>query len=80
MPINKTNDNEFENRNLKFKNSSIYPTDDDTIVHSLRLHKKRKLAMDNYFKQQGLNLNTGIRQVLYTWMDQNEIKPPKEQN
>ena len=44
------------------------------------LHKKRKLAMDNYFKQQGLNLNTGIRQVLYTWMDQNEIKPPKEQN
>ena len=74
MPIKgKETQDEYENRDLPRKNASHFPIDDDWVVHSLRLHKTRKEALQRHFKQGGADLTTGIRQVLYEWMDERGI-------
>ena len=74
MPIKgKGPQDEYEHRELPRKNASYFPIDDEWVVHSLRLHKTRKEVLQRYFKQGGADLTTGIRQILYEWMDERGI-------
>ena len=44
--------------------------DDETISHAVRLHKKRKEALSRIFHGMGMDLGTGIRMVVYKWLDE----------
>ena len=70
---------EVEERGFAVKRPG-FPVDDTTVIHNLRLHKIRKEALQYHFKGQGLTLSSGIRQVLYDWMDKQKITPlPKRE-
>lgn len=65
---------ETEERDLPMKQGNAFPLDDGTTVHSLRLHKTRKAALEKYFKNKGMDLSNGLRSIIYEYMDQQGIK------
>ena len=58
----------FEGRDLPTRHSE-FEDDLDTVVYSLRLHKKRKDSLHRIFRAKGMDLSTGIRWVLYEWLE-----------
>lgn len=58
----------FEGRDLPTKHTT-FDDDLDTVVYSLRLHKERKKTLQRLFRNKGMDLSTGIRWVLYEWLD-----------
>ena len=47
-----------------------FEDDTETVSHAVRLHKKRKAALTRIFKGMGMDLGTGIRMVVYQWLDE----------
>ena len=60
----------FEGKSLEPSASSPgFEDDTETVSHAIRLHKKRKEALARAFKSMGMDLGTGIRMVVYQWLD-----------
>ena len=55
----------FQDRDLPRVN---YADDTETVVFTLRLHKKRREALQRIFQEKGMDLSNGIRMVLYDWL------------
>ena len=69
-------DSQFDDRNLRFKNSLLYEEDDEFSVVSVRLSKMRKEALQKDLKvTTGIDLSSFIRILVYEYMDEKEIKP-----
>ena len=58
----------FENRVIPIKVDE-FQDDNESVIISLRLHRKRKKALRTLFKAKGMDLSTGIRSVLYEWLN-----------
>ncbi len=48
-----------------------FADDNETTTHSVRLHRKRKEALQRLLKVKGMNLSTGIRWIVYEWLEKN---------
>lgn len=59
----------FEGRDLPTKESFV--NDDETVIFNVRLHKKRKEALQRAFKAKGMDLSTGLRMLAYEWLGRN---------
>jgi hypothetical protein len=59
----------FEGRDLTTASTTGFDNDEETVSHAVRLHKKRKDALQKIFKGMGMDLGTGIRMVVYKWLD-----------
>jgi hypothetical protein len=59
----------FEGRDLGVAPMAGFEDDEETVSHAVRLHRKRKDALQKIFKSMGMDLGTGIRMVVYKWLD-----------
>ncbi|MGO9287371.1 MAG: hypothetical protein ACLQIJ_01250 [Polyangia bacterium] len=65
----------FEGRALETAEGTPgFEDDAETVSHAVRLHKKRKAALTRIFKGMGMDLGTGIRMVVYQWLDEQRRK------
>jgi len=60
----------FGSRELPTKGMDFLD-DTETTTHSVRLHKKRKTTLQRLLKAKGMDLSTGIRWIVYEWLDKN---------
>jgi len=73
MGIKKTSLKEaVEQRDLEH---DPYRDDKETVVVSVRIHKKRMEALNEYCRRKGLSVNGLIRSVLYDWIETEGLKP-----
>lgn len=60
----------FEGKSLDPEAVQGFEDDTTTVSHAVRLHEKRKAALTRIFKGMGMDLGTGIRMVVYRWLDE----------
>jgi hypothetical protein len=70
------NDDQFEKRNLRFKNAYYFKDDNEFTVVSVRMGKLRKEALAEYLRlTTGKDISTFVRELIYEYMDENSIRP-----
>ena len=62
----------FQGRGLP-KAREQFTDDTETSVVHIRLHRRRRDKIKELFNLQGMDMNTGIRSVLYDWL-YNQLK------
>lgn len=80
MPAHKKNkmedsiNGEMANRSFPVNNETL-AIEEKTKVRSIRFHESRLKALEKHFKREGIDLSSGVRQVIYRWMDEKRIRP-----